>query len=452
MSDKILDCINTYNMISDNDTIIVGVSGGADSMCLLNYLVSLQKILNINIIAAHINHCIRGDEALRDENFVSEQCSKLNVPLEIRRIDVIKRAEKLSMGVEECGREVRYSVFRELAEKCGGKIATAHTASDNAETILLNITRGSGLNGLRGIPPVRDRIIRPLLYITRAEVEEYCLKNSIPYIIDSSNLLHEYSRNKIRLDVMPVLKQINPGIEAGLTRLTQNASEDEKLLKQLARNTFKSAEINGGYNTDLLYDKPSPILSRGIIIIAQGLGCRKLERCHINAVIEIIRKKSGGVSLPKSLYADSSQGIFRIYRKNIQNRIDNTPLISINNIEHNGSIFSINTICIEEVKKYAKNEKKVFQNALNCDIINSNTMLRHRNPGDYYRVRGSGHKKSLKKLFNELKIPKEKRDELLLIANDNEVIWIEDIGASQASLINDRTNSIVFITKHPAIR
>lgn len=447
MDNKILKCINDYSMLAPNDSVVIGVSGGADSMCLLHYLFSLRESLNINIIVAHINHCIRGDEALRDENFVKEYCEKLNIPFMLKRVDIPKLAAELSIGTEECGRHERYNFFYELAEKYNAKIATAHTASDNTETVLLNITRGSGLKGLRGIPPTRGRIIRPLITSTRAEIERYCTKNNVPYITDSSNLSHDYTRNKIRLDIIPVLKNINPNLENTFSRLTANAAQDELYLSSVADEAIKNAFIGKGYKTELLRELPAPILTRVIIKLCEKLSFRMTEKRHIELITEIIKNQCGGVSLPNGLYADASQHIFRIYR--IQNFADfeAVPLISINNIKHNDAIFDITTIKINEFKINEKINKKVFENALDCDIINDNTMLRLRKPGDYFRMRRSGQAKSLKKLFNELKIPREKRDGMLVIANGSEVLWIEDIGVSKASLITEKTNKIVFVSK-----
>lgn len=447
MDDKILKCIESYTMLNQNDSVIVGVSGGADSMCLLHYLFSLRESLNINIIAAHINHCIRGDEALRDENFVKEYCQSKGIPFVLKRIDIPKLSEELSIGTEECGRRERYRFFNELAEKHNAKVATAHTASDNVETVLLNITRGSGLKGLRGIPPTRGRIIRPLINLTRAEIEEYCDKNNVPYITDSTNFSHDYTRNKIRLDVIPVLKGINPRLENTFSRLTETVTQDELFLSGLADKAMKRAFNGKGYRTEILRELSPSVRVRVIVKLCEEHSLRMLEKRHIELITDIINKQCGGVSLPNRLYADASQHIFRIYKKQEQEIFDSVPLISINKIKHNNAIFDITTIKINDFKINEKINKKVFENALDCDIINDNTVLRLREPGDYFRMRGSGLKKSLKKLFNELRVPREKRDRMLLIANGSEVLWIEDIGVSKTSLITDNTDNIVLVSK-----
>ena len=180
MSNNIRDII--YNtavnggMISQEDTIVVGVSGGADSMCLLHFLLSVRNELNLNIIVAHINHNLRGKEALRDQSFVESTCKALNVECRVLSADINKISAETGKSSEECGRKIRYEFFNSLAEK-NGKIATAHTLSDNSETILFNIARGTGLKGITGIPRTRENIIRPIIDITRQQVEEYCREN-----------------------------------------------------------------------------------------------------------------------------------------------------------------------------------------------------------------------------------------------------------------------------------
>ncbi len=450
MLDRIFEFISAYSMTNAGDTVVVGVSGGADSMCLLHCLYSLREKLNINLIVAHINHCIRGDEAMRDESFVKDYCEKLGIPFMLHRVDIPKLAKQLGIGTEECGRQERYAFFQALAKEHGGKIATAHTASDNAETLLFNIVRGSGLNGLRGIPPVRDNIIRPILCLSRADVEDYCNENGIEYVTDSTNLSNEYTRNKIRLDIIPVLKQINPNLENSFMRFSECVSDDESFLEKLARAEMEKATVKGGLKTELIQNLPLPILSRIVLIEAKKLNFKGIEKRHVDLIIGTIKSHHGCVSLPNGLYSDVSQGVFRIYKKDTADKNDSEtpfmPLINTNYFTDNGYVFSITAINYKDFKIKEKINKKVFENALDCAIINFNTMLRHRRPGDYFRTR-SGHTKSLKKLFNELKIPRERRNQLLLAANGSEVLWIEEIGISRSALVSADTQDIVLIKK-----
>ncbi len=197
-------------MIDRGDTVVVGVSGGADSVCLLHFLSTIRGEYDIVLKAVHINHGIRGEEAERDEIFVKSLCEKLCVELFTFHRDVPSLAKEFGLGIEECGRRVRYEAFSSLN---ADKIAVAHTSSDNFETVLFNLIRGTSLTGISGIKPKRDKIIRPLINITRSEVEDYCAENELDYIIDSTNLSTEYTRHKIRHNVIPILKSINPSAE-----------------------------------------------------------------------------------------------------------------------------------------------------------------------------------------------------------------------------------------------
>ena len=199
MENKLLKAIKEYSLIEDGDKIIVALSGGADSTALLCSLMSIRESLSLTIYVCHINHLLRGDESFRDENFVRELCEKLGVELFVLQCDINKLASERNLGSEECGRQVRYDFLNKNATRLGAKIATAHTSTDSMETILMNISRGSGIKGARGIPPKRDNIIRPLILASRADTEEYCKAHNIPYVNDSTNSERLYTRNKVRL-------------------------------------------------------------------------------------------------------------------------------------------------------------------------------------------------------------------------------------------------------------
>ena len=201
MLKKVLAAIEDYGMLGKGSTVTVALSGGADSVALLYCLLELKEQFSLNIRAAHLNHNLRGDESLRDANFVADLCKKLNVDLSLKSADVSSVAKETGESIELAARRVRYDFLNEVS---GGIIATAHTASDSFETMLFNLSRGTAIKGLSGIPPKRDNLIRPLIYCTRADVEEYCKQNNISFVTDSSNLSDDYTRNKIRHNVVPV--------------------------------------------------------------------------------------------------------------------------------------------------------------------------------------------------------------------------------------------------------
>ena len=211
MKDKVLSTIKANEMIKQGDRVIVGLSGGADSVALLCVLLELKDELGITLSAVHINHCLRGAESDSDELFCQKLCAEKEIDFTAHRIDVKSYCEQNKIGTEEGARALRYSIF-EAADPTA-KIATAHTLSDNVETVIMNLARGSALDGLCGIPPVRGRIIRPIIDCSRSDVEAFLAKLGQSYVTDSTNLTDDYSRNRVRHNVIPILKQLNPELE-----------------------------------------------------------------------------------------------------------------------------------------------------------------------------------------------------------------------------------------------
>ena len=216
MNKKVTAFIEDNRLLENGDTVIVALSGGADSVTLLHILNSIKELYNLTLRAAHLNHGIRGEEADRDEDFVRKLCESMGVPLDVRREDIPAIAKESGKSEELCGREVRYAFFDALCEQYGAKIATAHNRDDHAETVLWNLVRGAGLSGLCGIPVRRGGIIRPLLGCSRAQIEAYCAENQLAYVTDSTNLTAAYTRNRIRLEVMPILRQLNENAEGNI--------------------------------------------------------------------------------------------------------------------------------------------------------------------------------------------------------------------------------------------
>lgn len=245
LKEKVIDTIKRYNLIKSGDSIVIGVSGGPDSICLLHILNELKQELNFKIYVAHINHLIR-KEAEEETEYVQEFCKKLRIECFVKRIDVQKEAKELKRGTEETGRKVRYEFFEEVLEKTkSNKIATAHNNNDKVETIIMNILRGSGTSGLKGIEPIREgKYIRPLIDIEREEIEKYCIENKLEPRIDKSNNENIYTRNKIRNIVIPYIKQeFNPNITKTINRLSEVAIEENEYLDKITERTFNEILI-----------------------------------------------------------------------------------------------------------------------------------------------------------------------------------------------------------------
>ena len=445
MKSNVIAAINKYNMIKENDTIVVGVSGGADSMALLHFLLNESDNLKIKVIVAHINHCLRGEESDRDEKFVSDYCRDNGVIFYSCRSNVKSEASEYGISIEECGRKVRYNYFNNIAEKYHAKIATAHTLSDSIETTMFNMIRGTGIKGLSGIAPARGKIIRPLIFVTRSQIEDYCVKNKIKYVTDSSNLCYDYTRNKIRLDIVPKMREINTAFEKSFLRLKEQVEDDCSYLNNIAKAELDKSMINGMYDINVISKLEKPIKSRLIIQAVYNKFNIYLQNSHIDLICEIIDNGHGTVTIPGKIYVKVENGFLRIYKdapeiKNWKNKFNEGKILT-----DSGRKFIIEIITKNEYLSLKKTDKNLIYKCLDYDKITENTIIRNRKPGDKFTQKNRKVRKSLKKLFNEKKVPIEKRNELAIIDDGNEILWIEGIGPSEKAAVSENTKKVVLI-------
>lgn len=440
MKSKVLQTIEKYNMLAFGDRVIVALSGGADSVSLLHILISLKEKYNLSISAAHLNHMLRGEESVRDLNFVKNLCNNLKIPLFVKEVDIESLAQKNKQSTELCGREERYKFFEELSKSQNAKIATAHTASDNLETLIYNISRGTSLNGLKGIVPKRNYIIRPLIEVTRREIENYCLKNNIQYVNDSTNSSDDYTRNKIRHNVVPVLKNINVSVENAAAELTDDVAEINSFLEEYTRNKLNDILIskNGNcfYDSERLKDLPPVIQKQAVFIIFKSLNIKNISRKHINLCLDII-SKGGEVDLNSQYKAVCRQGMFRIIKT-----------------QNGTASFSPYELKAEMCFEFSDKEYKITEtnlwntsdkNILDFSLISKKPVFRLRQAGDYIKLPRRNVKKSLKKFMIEEKIPKENRDSLMLLADGSRVLWLEGFGVSGDALISGTPTKVLKI-------
>lgn len=443
MENKALQTVEKYNMLAPGDCVVIGLSGGADSCALLSFLLSLRERMSLSLIACHVNHMLRGSEADRDEQFVRQLCAENDVSFELLRIDVASEAARRHESTEKTGRDIRYKFFEKVAAEHNARIATAHTASDNAETVLFNLARGAGLRGLCGIPPVRGMVIRPLICVTRGEIEDYCRKKNIDYVTDSTNLTDEYNRNRLRHGAVPVMKAINPSFEDTVLRMTDVLRRTVDTLEKIAKEFLNNAKFRNGYKAEMLNTLDDTMLSEVIMILCREHGIIS-EAKHIQLIKEIIRTQ-GAVELKKDVFAVSKQGFLRIIEKEETRQsapvsFKDQDLIVINNKK-----YSLNKFNLEKVNNREKNNKNVFDNSLDYDTIPLTGVFRCRKSGDVFRPAGRGLTKSVRRLFIEMKIPAEQRDRIVMLADGSNVLWIEGIGTAECCCVTEGTKKILTI-------
>lgn len=341
LEDKVLNTINKYSMVNENDRIVVGVSGGPDSVSLLCILYNLQKKLNIKIYVAHINHMIR-KEADEESEYVRKICEKLNVEFYMKKVDVQNEAKRLKIGTEEAGRNIRYSFFEEIAQKVeANKIATAHNSNDNAETVLMNIIRGTSVSGLKGIEKVRDgKYIRPLIECSRQEIEEYCEINNLQPKYDQSNNENIYTRNKIRNLLIPYLqKEFNPSIVDGINRLSSIAAEEEQFINKIVENEYNKLLITADKKDKTVNDdQAKEMCKEKKQIILDLKGFNKLDKVIKSRLILYTISKAYGTSAGiEKIHIDD---IIKLCNNNIGNKFL-TPKKGIKVYVKKGKIFFI---------------------------------------------------------------------------------------------------------------
>lgn len=449
MITKVFNLISRYKMLENTDNVIIGLSGGADSVALTHLLHSISMKNNFNIIAVHINHGIRGDEAERDEKFVKDFCKSLDIKLVVKKIDVLSLSKKLKLGTEETGRKVRYEAFKEIAcQNPNSKIATAHTLSDNVETLFMRLASGTGLKGVCGIPPVRENIIRPLLDIKREEIENYCKKNNLKYINDSSNFERDYTRNKIRLDIIPKFKNINSDFEANIGRFIDLVYQDEKYLNDLSESKFKEISIKNGFDIEKILLLPESLKSRVLVKILEHFTEGRIEKKHIINLEKIIDKKSGKMYFPGDKIVVCKNGILQLDNTDTNNNAEweylIKPLNILTEIETN---IIIKTMNISEYKSWKEGTEHSQYWTIDADKLPKKAVFRNRHPGDVFKFCSRKLTKSLKKIFNEMKIPLEKRGKIPLLAFESDIIWMEKLGVSKNYIPDEFTKNISIIIK-----
>ena len=400
MLDQLLATLRRYQMIQQGDTVICAVSGGADSMALLFALYLLRQKLGIQLKAAHFNHNLRGAESDEDEAFVREFCNRYDVELFVGSAQVTAGKK----GLEAAARDARYDFFKQLQ----GKIATAHSADDNAETVLMRLVRGTGLNGLGAIAPIRGNIIRPLLNTTRQEILTFLEEYHIPYRQDSSNVTDDFLRNRLRHHVMPLLKEENPRLAENLSAMAQRLRLDEEALSALS-----APETD----VEVLRSMPPALRSRSLELFLKQCGVQEPEAQHIAMAQSLVFSPSPSAQahFPKGIT------IGRCYGK-LTLQPDRAPLEAVT-LSCPCSIHwgDYQIICQEAEQILNTADTVTF-----CPV--GSVVLRSRCSGDAIHLQGGS--KSLKKLFIDRKIPAHVREQIPVLADERGIIAVYGIGAN----------------------
>ncbi len=430
---KVIETVEKYCLLENVKSVAVGVSGGADSMCLLHILSSLKDKYGITIKAVHINHNLRGEEALRDENLVRDYCREKGIELTVHSVDVSALASELGVGTEECGRKVRYECF-EKAE-CDA-VAVAHSLSDSIETTVYNLLRGTGLKGLCGIPVKREpNIIRPLIFCTREEIEAYCEKENIPYITDSTNLTDDYTRNYIRHNIIPSFEKVNSSSVGNISRTCAVLSEENDFIEKSACDLIRDAKTGRGYDAEIFYSSHPAVRKRAVLILL----CEKMSKqplyIHTDLVNSIIENKGGKVEVSADMYAVVKDGI-----------------LSFTGDDEKVEFWQT---CFKEGK--AESPYGVYRifggeadykayGAFDAEKIKGDLTLTSRKEGDRFSFRNRKVSKSLKKLFNELKIPVSEREKTAVLRDAENIVWVEGVGVN-SPYIPDKSSEKIFVIK-----
>ncbi len=441
MQTTALNTIKNHNLITKGNKIIVGVSGGADSMALLSFLVNIRHTFSLSLIVVHVNHMLRGQESDDDARFVHRYCYINKIPFELITKDIALMSKRESLSTEDAGRIVRYKAFYNALEKHNAdKIAVAHTINDQAETLLLHLVRGAGLKGMGAMQVLRDQIIRPLIECSRDQTEDYCLKNGIDYRTDSTNSQVVYARNNVRLGLIPYLKkEFNPNIISTLS-VTASILRDD--------NDFMEETIKDLYPKIAYKDNKGAVMIETEILLAMHTAIRKrivrdafkdvsgtlmnLAYKHVESIMALCAKQSGkSVNLPHLILARIN-GNYLVMGKDFKEQTQEFAYeLSIGEFVYIAELelyVSVNDSFLNERFGFIETSRTRLNQA---KITGNSLIARNRLPGDRIAYKKTGEKKKLKDFLMEKKIPKESRNNILLIADEKEVIWIVPYMESQ---------------------
>lgn len=469
LAETVLHTIEKYNLIEKGDNVIVGISGGPDSVCLLHIMHRLAERIGIKLYAVHVNHGLRGSESDEDEAFVRDFCSRLGVELKVHAADIAEIAKEKGISLEEAGREIRYREFHCFGEALGGaKIAVAHNKNDQAETLLMRLIRGTGLDGLKGMNHKRETVIRPLLDIPREDIESYCRENALAPRTDSSNLQSIYTRNKIRLGLIPYINQsFSTDIVETLYRTSLVLRDDYEAMEAAVRDAYRQClmrcnescvELDNGC-LDTLHPGIAKRVVRSAIRKVKG-DLKGIENKHIEDILDLIREGRTGaiLQLPQGIRIARSYGIIKVHRDPGKGRVQH-----FDHLLHTPGITSVEEIggCIQSeiiernensnrhLSQSGSSRQQFFDYEKLLEGINKGIKIRNRRDGDIFKPFRSSGTKKLKEYFIDNKIPRDSRDKIPLIAKNNEIVWVVGYKTSDNFKVTENTKRVLMLEYHP---
>ncbi len=457
--DKVKAFVKELNMLQTGDHIVIGLSGGADSVCLFYILQSLAKEYDLTLTAVHVEHGIRAKEALQDAEFVVELCKKEGVACVVEHVDIPSLAKQEGCSEEEMGRKIRYEIFEQVARRVGAnKIAVAHHKNDVAETMLFHLCRGTGIAGLCAMTPVRGNLIRPLLVLDREEIVAYLQEKQVQYCNDSTNEDTTYTRNYIRKEILPRLKEVNPKVIDHMVQtahLLEGANDTLKgCIKAQEEVTVVFGENEARIKASLFESKNEYIIS-GVLhnVIGELAGSKKdIHRIHIQDVSNLAELQVGKkTDLPYGLFAIKEYDgicIKKVPEAGTKEDVKRSEIplkIPGETVLWDGQTVQTRIFSADEIEDIHKIPDKACTKWFDYDIINGCISVRNRRSGDYMVVRADGGTKKIKELFIHEKVLQQQRDDVVLFAKDRMVLWAVGVRMGEYGKINPETKQVLEI-------
>ncbi len=476
MFEKVTKFIHETNILQQDDRIVIGVSGGADSMCLLHVLMRYREMFHLTLTVVHVNHCIRGEEADTDQRLVEQFCTMYEIPYNSFRVQIKVLAKQRGLGEEETGRLERYRIFEEERIRTdSNKIAVAHHLDDNAETVLYQLFRGSGLPGLTGIHPVRDSVIRPLLCVSRKEIEDYMDANRLEYRIDSTNLTGDYNRNVIRNELLPIIEEkINARAREHIAKTAEMMNEIEAYLQKQTIGLYKSFVIKEKSQecfcvpVDALAMEDIVLQKRLIKMVMEDVAGQKkdIEAVHITDTLSLLGKQVGKkIHLPFDMIAERGYQHLVFYKrcksdnkkgkagtgmstgaatKNILWK--QTPDFILESKETEIVLSKGEEKLYLNLCKYDKNSKipkNEYTKWFDYDKIMDTLTVRTQQESDFIQINAAGHSKRITEYLKDKKVPKEDRNSIVFLAAGSHILWIPGYRSSEGFHVDENTETIL---------